>query len=186
MRLQRIYPSFAAWLTATAAVLFLLPMAKAQCLSPYTAELHGPVGMVQANSGDLLVGESGLVNEVGCTGAEHRHYLYREPRRTPNAAERFTVRNQRPRRRLRTGGPLPDGADALCRDQRRRCGGGRSIPGSIVANPTPSSPLFSSVLAFHFSSSVERSTAGFSMTLATSRRWLAAVKSLCPTWVVTG
>lgn len=39
-------------------------------------------------------------------------------------------------------------------------------PGMAVANPNPSSPIFSSLLAIHFSADVERSTLGFSMSLA--------------------
>jgi hypothetical protein len=38
--------------------------------------------------------------------------------------------------------------------------------GSTVPNPSPSSPLFSSVLALHFSSSVENFTNGFTLTFA--------------------
>lgn len=40
------------------------------------------------------------------------------------------------------------------------------LPFSIVENPAPSSPLFSSVLALHFSSDVEKTTAGFTLTFA--------------------
>jgi hypothetical protein len=40
------------------------------------------------------------------------------------------------------------------------------LPGSIVVNPAPSSPLFSSVLALHFSNNVENTTAGFTLTIA--------------------
>ena len=40
-------------------------------------------------------------------------------------------------------------------------------PGTALANPNPlSSPLFSSVLAIHFSAAVEKSTQGFALTLA--------------------
>jgi hypothetical protein len=44
---------------------------------------------------------------------------------------------------------------------------GQPIPGTDVPNPNPvSSPLFSSVLAIHGSASVEKNTAGLTMTLA--------------------
>ena len=39
------------------------------------------------------------------------------------------------------------------------------LPNSFVANPTPSSQLFSSVLAIHFIASTEKTTNGFSLTL---------------------
>ncbi len=41
-----------------------------------------------------------------------------------------------------------------------------SIPGTAEPNEPPSSPIFSSVLAIHFSASVEKSTGGFAMSLA--------------------
>lgn len=44
---------------------------------------------------------------------------------------------------------------------------GQPVPGSAIANPNgPSSPLFSSVLAIHFSAAAERSTKGLMLTLA--------------------
>ena len=41
-----------------------------------------------------------------------------------------------------------------------------SLPGSFVPNPNPSSPLFSSVLAIHFSGNVEMNTAGYVLSFA--------------------
>ena len=38
------------------------------------------------------------------------------------------------------------------------------FPGTLVVNPTPSSALFSSILAIHFSAAVEKGTSGFSLT----------------------
>lgn len=40
------------------------------------------------------------------------------------------------------------------------------FPGTERANPTPSSPIFSSVLAVHFSTSMEEKTTGVTLTLA--------------------
>jgi hypothetical protein len=166
MRLQRIYPSLAGWLPAAAAVLFLLPPAKAQCLSPYTTELHGPVGMVLADSGDLLVSESGLVNGAGVP--------------VPNTGI-ISIVNRGGRRTLLSGLPSgindqggvsgPAGLFLLGQTLYVAISAGDAavagaLPGSIVANPAPSSPLFSSVLALHFSSSVESFTSGFTMTIA--------------------
>ena len=41
-----------------------------------------------------------------------------------------------------------------------------AIPGTELPNPNPSSPILSSVLAIHFSADVEKTTQGFSLTLA--------------------
>lgn len=40
------------------------------------------------------------------------------------------------------------------------------VPGTEAANPTPASPIFSSVLAVHFSAAMEDTTAGVTLTLA--------------------
>jgi hypothetical protein len=40
------------------------------------------------------------------------------------------------------------------------------IPGTEIPNPSPSSPIFSSILALHFSSETEKITNGFTLTLA--------------------
>ena len=40
------------------------------------------------------------------------------------------------------------------------------LPGTAVANPNPSSPIFSSVLAVHFSANVEKRTDGLTLTFA--------------------
>ena len=40
------------------------------------------------------------------------------------------------------------------------------FPGTAVGNPKPTSPIFSSILAIHFSAQVERTTTGFTLTPA--------------------
>ena len=40
------------------------------------------------------------------------------------------------------------------------------VPGTEMANPTPASPIFSSVLAVHFSAAMEETTTGVTLTLA--------------------
>src|SRR5256885_2288059 len=40
------------------------------------------------------------------------------------------------------------------------------VPGTEMANPTPASPIFSSVLAVHFSAAMEDTTTGVTLTLA--------------------
>ncbi|HSE38031.1 MAG TPA: ScyD/ScyE family protein, partial [Blastocatellia bacterium] len=40
------------------------------------------------------------------------------------------------------------------------------LPGTNLPNPNPSSPIFNSILAIHLSANLERTTAGFTLTLA--------------------
>src|SRR6476620_3351724 len=40
------------------------------------------------------------------------------------------------------------------------------VPGTERANPTPATPLFSSILAIHFSAAMEETTTGVTLTLA--------------------
>jgi hypothetical protein len=154
---------FASWLTAATAVLLMAPAARSQCLNPYTTELHSPVGIVESNTGNLLVSESGLTDEKGLP--------------VPNTGI-ISIVNRDGRRTLLSG--LPSGINdqggvsgpaglfmrgrtlyvAISAGDAAVAG---TIPGSIVANPAPSSPIFSSVLALHFSSNVEDTTAGFAM-----------------------
>lgn len=54
---------------------------------------------------------------------------------------------------------------------------GGGIPGTALANPNPvNSPLFSSVLAIHFSAAVEKNTQGFALTLADQNAIAAGAK----------
>ena len=142
-----------------AAVLQLAPRADAQCSIVYSG-LEGPVSIVQSNTGNLLVSESGSP--------------------TPNTGRISLVKNGQ-QRTLLSG--LPSGIN----DQGGVSGPaglfmrGRTLyvaisagdaavagmsPGSIVANPAPSSPIFSSVLAVHLSSREEDLATGFMLTFA--------------------
>src|SRR5260370_26345760 len=149
------------WLTAAATLLLLMtPAAKAQCSVTYSG-LQGPIGIVQSNTGNLVVTESGTA--------------------VPNTGRISIVDLAGNRRTLLSG--LPSGINDV--------GGvsgpaglflrGRtlyvaiSIGDVVVAGPqlgtnlptaNPSSPLFSSVLALHLSSNTEKSTAGFALTFA--------------------
>ena len=153
------------WLTVLAAMLSVAPTARSECSLPFSAGLQSPVGVVRSNAGDLLVSESGLaVDEKGLPVSN---------------SGLISIVNGRGRRTLLSG--LPSGVN----DQGGVSGPaglfmrGRTLyvaisagdaavkgltPGSIVVNPAPSSPIFSSVLALHFSRTVENTTGGFTLT----------------------
>ena len=109
-----------------------------------------------------------FISESGNAGVLHRPHFDRRHRRHPaHPSGRVAVgqqRRQRPVRSSRSRYGVTTIYIAI--------GIGDTIrpvaPGSpvTVANPNPASPIFSSVLAIHFSASVERTTAGFSLTAA--------------------
>ncbi len=133
----------------------------AQC-TEIVSGLHGPTGITQSNKGNLLVAEAGPV--------------------TPNSGRISIVTTEGERRTLVDGLPSgvyfetngasgPNGVFLRGRTLYVTIGVGNSVvagpgPGLIAPNPTPASPLFSSVLAIHFSAHVEATTAGFTLTAA--------------------
>src|SRR5262245_19887982 len=144
--------------------------AQPQCSVVYLG-LATPLGIVQSNAGNLLVTESGT--------------------RVKNTGSISTVNPDGSRRLLLSG--LPSGINDV--------GGvsgpaglfmrGRTLyiaisvgdvalpgpfPGSDLPNPDPSSPLFSSVLAMHFSSNTENTTAGFVLTFVDQQLLAAGQK----------
>ena len=136
--------------------------AVAQCpATELTSGLQLPVGITQSNQDNLIVGENGMS--------------------APNTGRVSIVDLDGSRRTLLDG--LPSGiADVL---EPSGPGGvflrGRTLyvtigvgdvgiagplPGSVLPNPNgPSSPIFSSVLAVHFSAHVEKTTEGFTLSL---------------------
>jgi hypothetical protein len=149
----------ASWLTAAAAVLLMTPVAKSQCPIPLYSGLQGPVSVVRSSTGDLLVAESGSP--------------------APNTGQISIVDPGGNRRALLSGLPSgindtgtvsgPGGIFLRGRTLYVAISAGDAAvegltPGSIVVNPTPSSPLFSSVLALHFGRDEENTTGGFILT----------------------
>jgi hypothetical protein len=147
---------------AGAALLAPVPAAaQAVCPLPVAASgLSRPLSIVQSNQSNLLVSESGTP--------------------TPNTG-RISVVGPDGRRTLLDGLPSgisdvgdPAGPAGLFMRGRTLyvlIGIGDSIkpgplPRTAVANPTPSSPIFSSVLAMHFSARAENATTGFTMSTA--------------------
>ena len=137
--------------------------ARAQCGVEVTADLQFPLGIALSNQNNLLISESGTA------GVLHSGRI-------------SIVGTDGIRRTLLDGLPSasndvndPSGPAGLVMRGRTiylAIGIGDAIqvvaPGSpvTVANPNPASPIFSSVLAIHFSASVERTTAGFWLTAA--------------------
>lgn len=156
--LRRTYAAYAlcALLLAAGAT------ARAQCpAETLTAGLAGPLDITQTPLGNLLVAESGTP--------------------TPNTGRVSIVDRAGNRRTLLDG--LPSGFNAIgdisgtnglfLRGRTLYVVNGEGdstvagpIPGTELPNPNPSSPIFSSILAVHFSANVERSTGGFTLTLA--------------------
>ena len=149
--------------TALAIGVMLTGDARAQCGVEVTAGLRFPLGIALSNQNNLLISESGTA------GVLHSGRI-------------SIVGTDGIRRTLLDGLPSasndvndPSGPAGLVMRGRTiylAIGIGDAIqpvaPGSpvTVANPNPASPIFSSVLAIHFSASVERTTAGFSLTAA--------------------
>jgi hypothetical protein len=153
--------------TLISAVLLTTTAAAAQCSTLYS-ELQSPLGITQSNTGNLLAAESGTL--------------------APNSGRISVVDLAGNRRTLLSGLPSgindvggPSGPSGLFQRGRTlyvAMGVGDvalpgPLPGSTVANPNPSSVLFSSVLALTFSISVETRTTGFTLT-STDQQTLAA------------
>jgi len=138
--------------------------ARAQCnLTPLAVGLRSPLGVTESNQGNLLVTETGIVTVphsgrvsiVGPTGS------------------RRTLIDGLPSARSDEGGVSgPSGLFMRGRTLYVSIGIGDSLqpptPGSTarIGNPNPSSRLFSSVLAIHFSAHIEQTTGGVFLTLA--------------------
>lgn len=148
---------------AAAAILIVgAPDARAQCTEVVNG-LRFPVGIVQSNAGNLIVSENGVrsvfhqgrISIVGRDGS------------------RRTLVDGLPSANADVGDPAgPAGMIMRGRTLYVAMGIGDAIrvdptnPTARVANPSPASRIFSSVLAMHFSAHVERTTLGFSLTTA--------------------
>ena len=140
---------------AASAILLAGAQASAQCpATPLTSGLQIPLGISQSNEGNLLVSETGTS--------------------TPNTGRISIVGLNGTRRTLLDGLPSglndvnePSGPAGLFMRGRTlyvAVGIGDSfLPGTFVPNPNPSSPLFSTVLAVHFSADIEKTTDGFTL-----------------------
>ncbi|HYN09009.1 MAG TPA: ScyD/ScyE family protein [Vicinamibacterales bacterium] len=138
---------------------FTRVQASVQC-SELTSGLNVPLGVTLSNQSNLIVGESG-------TGAALTGRLSI----VDLDGNRRTLLNGLPSALNDVGDPSgPAGVFMRGRTLYLAIGIGDSIrpggPGVAFANPTPSSPLFSSILAIHFSAGVEKQTGAFTLTSA--------------------
>ncbi|HKR61684.1 MAG TPA: ScyD/ScyE family protein [Pyrinomonadaceae bacterium] len=140
-------------LLAAATLSLTVSQASAQCpVTGLTSGLQLPLGIAQTNQDNLLISESG-------------------PRGTTNTGRIDIVGLDGTRRTLLDGLPSgsndvgdPSGPAGLFMRGRTLYVAiglgdvvvGVGIPGAAIANPSPSSPIFSSVLAIHFSANVEK------------------------------
>src|SRR3954463_2984032 len=144
--------------------------ARAQCrVAEITTGLRFPLGITQSSSGDFVVAESGIPGVL-------------------NSGRISIVEPDGQRRTLLDGLPSapndvndpsgPSGVFMRGRTLYVTIGQGDTVlpgpfPGALVENPTPSSAMFSSVVAVHFSAAVEATTEGFVLT-ASDRNALAS------------
>ncbi len=132
--------------------------ANAQC-SEVASGLRMPLGITQSNLDNLIVSE---------TGTRSLH-TGRISIISPNGS-RQTLLDGLPSAINDVNEPAgPAGVFMRGRTLFVAIGIGDSIqagpfPGAAVGNPAPSSPIFSSVLAIHFSANVEKTTDGFTLT----------------------
>lgn len=142
---------------------------RAATTSTLTSGLFSPVKITTSTKGNLLVAEAGHGPNTGrvsivdpATGAR-RTLLDRLPSglavpdMAPSGPGGLAMRGRTLYLAISLG-------DAVINN---------GIPNTQVPNPNPSSPIFSSVLAVHFSANVEMTTTGFTLSLADQ----AALKS---------
>ena len=163
--MKRQTPSPSHWLQcvlALVATIFLVtPAASAQC-PPLITDLRTPLGIVQSNVDNLIVAETGTLNVL------HSGRISI----IDTAGNRRTLIDGLPSANNDVNEPSgPAGLFMRGRTLYVAMGIGNSIlpgpfMGTALGNPTPASPLFSSVLAIHFSANVEKTTTGFVLSLA--------------------
>ena len=136
--------------------------AEAQCpATGVTAGLDFPLGIVQTNDRNFVVSESGR------RGVRHSGRLSIV---TPSG-HRTTLVDGLPSATNDVGDPSgPAGVFMRGRTLYVAIGIGDNVlagpvPRTQVVNPSPSSPIFSSILAIHFSVHTERITSGFAMAM---------------------
>jgi len=146
---------------AAATVLLAAAHANAQC-TELISGLREPLGTALTNQGNLLVSETGTP--------------------APRSGRISIIDSNGNRRTLLDGLPSgindvgdpsgPSGIFIRGRTLYIAIGGGDvgiggPFPGTTLENPNgPSSPIFSSILAIHFSAATEKTTNGFTLTLA--------------------
>ncbi len=147
-------------LTLVAATVLLAgAQANAQVICPVTELTSGllrPIGITQSNKDNLLVSETG-------TTALHSGRISI----VDLDGHRRTLLDRLPSGMSDVGDPSgPNGLFLRGRTLYVLIGIGDTLLPSQMPNPNPSSPIFSSVLAIHFSANVEKRTDGLTLTPA--------------------
>jgi hypothetical protein len=151
-------------ITLLAALLVAAPVVRAGAPCPTTplvSGLKGPSKIVLSTKGNLLVAEAGDAVNAGRVSIVD-----------PDTGARRTLLDGLPAGVEAAEGNIsgPSGLAVRGRTLYITIGAGDGVvpgpaPGSELANPSPSSPIVSSVLEVKFSSAVEKNTAGFTLTL---------------------
>ena len=137
------------------------PAARAQSATTFTGGLKAPSKLVLTNKGNLLVAESGQGPNTGRLSLVDRQ-----------TRQRRTILDGLPSGPTPEGGTSgPSGLAVRGRTAYVVIGAGDAVtagpaPGTERANPNPSSPILSSVLAVHAPANVEELTEGFALTAA--------------------
>src|SRR5215212_109312 len=151
----------ALYLSAALACALAATAARAQSVSVFTGGLKGPTKVVMTSKGNLLVTESGDAPNAGRLSVIDRQ-----------TRARRTILDGLPAGPSSEGGISgPSGLAVQGRTVYVAIGAGDGVlpgpvPGSEKANPNPSSPLLSSLLAVRVPSNVEETTAGFTLNAA--------------------
>ena len=171
----RLFASVKSPIILVAVLLLACAQAGAQVVCPVTqvaAGLRDPIGITRSNQGNLIVSEngtraphSGRVSIVEPGDGTHRTLLDGLPSGISDVGDASG----------------PHGLFMRGRTLYITIGVGDTIlpgpaPGTAVANPNPSSPIFSSVLAIHFSANVEKRTDGLTLTFADQQALAAGEK----------
>lgn len=144
---------------AASFVLLTAVRAGAQC-DEVVSGLRTPLGITQSNLNNLLVRETGMPSSPGRISI------------IDTDGNRRTLLDGLPSALNDVGEPSgPSGLFMRGRALYLAVGIGDGIqagpfPGAAVGNPNPSSPIFSSILALHFSANTERTTSGFTLSVA--------------------
>ena len=153
--------NLALYLAATLACALASAGVRAQSVSVFTGGLKGPTRIVMTSKGNLLVTESGDAPNAGRLSVVDRQ-----------TRARRTILDGLPAGPSAEGGISgPSGLAVQGRTVYVVIGAGDAVqagpaPGTEKANPNPSSPLLSSLLAVRVPAGVEEMTAGFRLTAA--------------------
>ncbi|MFZ0063883.1 MAG: ScyD/ScyE family protein [Pyrinomonadaceae bacterium] len=162
--ISRLFESIGFSLTlAAATVLLSVAPAMAQCSDVVTG-LRSPLGITQSNQNNLIVSETGTLDVLHSGRISIVDPL----------GGRRTLLDGLPSATNDVGDPSgPAGVFMRGRTLYLVIGIGNTLMTGGIPNPNPASPIFSSLLAIHFSAALEKTTTGFTLTPA-NRQTLAS------------